>query len=60
MLLNNWHYFKRCDLMKFNWEAIDGSALAFLEPRQVEFVKRIVGRVKAKCKCPSPDGVASW
>jgi hypothetical protein len=50
MLLAHWQYFKRCDLMNFNWEEIDGSALAFLEPKQVEFVKRIVGRVKEKCK----------
>ena len=55
MLLAHWQYFKRCDLMNFNWEDLEDSALMLLKPKQVEFVKRIVGRVKEKRKCLLDD-----
>lgn len=48
MLLAHWQYFKRCDLMTFNWATTEGSALSCLEPYQVEFVKDIASRIKAK------------
>ncbi len=48
-LLAHWHYFKRCDLMAVNWDEITGeSALGGLTPPQVEFVRDIVERVRAK------------
>ncbi|GAB1314809.1 Zn(2)-C6 fungal-type domain-containing protein [Madurella fahalii] len=48
MLLAHWQYFKRCDLMNFNWDDVADSALMFLEPYQLQFVKNIVSRVKRK------------
>ncbi|KAL2134561.1 hypothetical protein VTI74DRAFT_11455 [Chaetomium olivicolor] len=48
MLLAHWQYFKRCDLMNFHWENTEDTALAHLEPYQVEFLRRIVGRLREK------------
>jgi hypothetical protein len=50
MLLAHWQYFKRCDLMTFNWAKTEHTALSSLEPYQVEFVKGIVNRIKGKRK----------
>ncbi|KAH6850423.1 hypothetical protein B0I37DRAFT_390553 [Chaetomium sp. MPI-CAGE-AT-0009] len=48
MLLTHWQYFKRCDLMKFNWDNVGDSALMFLEPDQVDCLKRVVGLLKER------------
>ncbi|AEO63172.1 uncharacterized protein THITE_2108074 [Thermothielavioides terrestris NRRL 8126] len=48
MLLAHWQYFKRCDLMNFNWDDVGDSALMSLEPYQVEFVKKLVAGFKEK------------
>lgn len=54
-ILAYWHYFKRCDLMDFNWNHIDDSAPMSLEPHQARFMQRIIGRVKQKCTWPAAD-----
>jgi hypothetical protein len=50
MLLAHWQYFKRCDLMNFDWNDIEESALAFLEPSQIQCIKSVVRRLKEVCK----------
>ncbi|KAH6611671.1 hypothetical protein B0J18DRAFT_84531, partial [Chaetomium sp. MPI-SDFR-AT-0129] len=48
MLLAYWQYYKRCDLMNFNWDSVTDSPLSCLESYQVEFLKRTVGLLKEK------------
>jgi hypothetical protein len=62
MLLAHWQYFKRCDLMNFNWNDVGDSALMFLEPYQLKFVKDMVAHVKKKCKRFLNDsiGIYGW
>lgn len=48
VLLAHWQYFKRCELMNFNWDDIGNSALMFLESHQVQFLKSIVERLKQR------------
>ncbi|KAL2175171.1 uncharacterized protein P884DRAFT_206842 [Thermothelomyces heterothallicus CBS 202.75] len=48
MLLARWQYFKRCDLMNFDWDDIGQSTLMFLEPDQVECLKVTVNLLKEK------------
>ncbi|KAH6626748.1 hypothetical protein B0J18DRAFT_364509 [Chaetomium sp. MPI-SDFR-AT-0129] len=52
MLLAYWQYYKRCDLMNFNWDSVTDSPLSCLESYQVEFLKRTVGLLKEKRKLP--------
>ncbi|KXX81455.1 hypothetical protein MMYC01_201763 [Madurella mycetomatis] len=61
MLLAHWQYFKRCDLMNFNWEEVEDSALMFLKPYQQQFVKSIVSRVKRKLdSIPKTPAEGCW
>lgn len=48
MILAHWQYFKRCDLMNIDWDGVGDSALMFLEPWQLQFVKKIVCQLKKK------------
>ncbi|KAL2162886.1 hypothetical protein VTH06DRAFT_6722 [Thermothelomyces fergusii] len=48
MLLARWQYFKRCDLMNFNWDDVKQSTLASLEPDQIECLKVTVNLLKEK------------
>lgn len=50
MLLAHWQYFKRCDLMNFNWNNVGESALMCLEPDQIDCIKSVVGRLKERRK----------
>ncbi|KAM7203047.1 hypothetical protein V8F33_002395 [Rhypophila sp. PSN 637] len=47
-LLLYWQYFKRCDLMNFDWGNAGKSSLKHLKPYQVEFMKFTVERLKRK------------
>ncbi|KAK0735391.1 hypothetical protein B0T21DRAFT_384256 [Apiosordaria backusii] len=49
-MLAYWMYFKRCDVMNFEWDAesVSKSPLQKLEPEQLKFLKKIVERLKAK------------
>jgi len=61
MLLAHWQYFKRCDLMTFNLDNVRDSALMFLEPTQVEFLKRTVARVKERLpSIPTTPAEGCW
>ncbi|KAJ4302046.1 hypothetical protein N0V88_002182 [Collariella sp. IMI 366227] len=53
MLLAHWQYFKRCDLMNFDWDNLEDSALGHLESYQVEFLRVITGRLTEKCEWAS-------
>jgi hypothetical protein len=56
MLLAYWHYYKRCDLMNFDWDAIGDSPLMYLEPHQAALVKSTVEGIKKKRKHSSRMG----
>ena len=43
MLLAYWQYFKRTDLMNFDWDKVGNSQLQCLDPEQVDFMKKIIG-----------------
>jgi hypothetical protein len=63
MLLAHWQYFKRCDLMNVDWADIGGSTLVFLEPHQVDFLRKTIGHLRKKRKfcdlsSPAPRTVA--
>jgi hypothetical protein len=51
MLLAYWHYYKRCDLMNFDWNRIEYSPLRYLEPHQVALVRSTVEGIKKKRRC---------
>ncbi|KAL2016172.1 hypothetical protein VTK56DRAFT_4112 [Thermocarpiscus australiensis] len=57
----HWQYFKRCDLMNFNWDEVGESTLMFLEPHQIEFLKRTVARMKTKLdSIPKTPAEGCW
>ncbi|KAL2195125.1 hypothetical protein P885DRAFT_41236 [Corynascus similis CBS 632.67] len=61
MLLAHWQYFKRCDLINFKWVDIGESALMFLEPDQLECLKRTVHRLKEKLPLiPTTPDTGCW
>ncbi|KAK3297180.1 uncharacterized protein B0H64DRAFT_320431 [Chaetomium fimeti] len=61
MLLAHWQYFKRCDLMTFNWDNVGESALTSLEAEQIDCVKRVVARLKERLpSIPTTPAGGCW
>lgn len=51
-MLAYWTYFKRCDLMNFEWDAesVSKSAIKYLDTRQLAFLKGTIDCLKDKSK----------
>ncbi|KAK0636402.1 hypothetical protein B0T17DRAFT_482682 [Bombardia bombarda] len=53
VLLAYWQYYKRCDLMNYDWSNPEKSPLKFLKPDQVQFIKGTVEALQDKCTLPA-------
>lgn len=63
VMLAYWTYFKRCDLMNFEWDAesVSKSAIKYLDTRQLAFLKGTIDCLKDKTtSIPSTPQEGCW
>jgi len=59
VMLMYWHYYKRIDLMKTEWDDPNDQTLKALTPEEIEFMRWTVGDIKER-KIPQTPSEGCW